>query len=160
MNNRVNALANRVIQGGEALATFLETISDDEFVTIIPNEKRALGILAHHVAVSYPVEVDLASQLASGKPITGVTWDVIDGINADHARDTNQVNRQEVIELIRANAREAAERIRKFTDNELDQSASVSLYANAPLTAQFFIEDHALRHSYQHLESMRAALGR
>jgi len=144
MYNRVNALADRVIQGGEALATFLETVSDDEFMTI----------------VSYPVEVDLASQLASGKPITGVTWDVIDGINADHARDTNQVDRQGVIELIRVNSKEAAERIRKFTDVELDHAATVSLNANAPLTAQFFIEDHALRHSYQHLESMKAALGR
>jgi hypothetical protein len=36
----------------------------------------------------------------------------------------------------------------------------VSLNADAPLTAQFFIEDHALRHSFQHLASIRSALGR
>jgi hypothetical protein len=34
----------------------------------------------------------------------------------------------------------------------------VSFYADAPLTCQFFIEDHALRHSYHHLAKIRAAL--
>jgi len=35
----------------------------------------------------------------------------------------------------------------------------VSLCGDAPLTAQFFIEDHALRHSFHHLAKMRAAVG-
>jgi hypothetical protein len=34
----------------------------------------------------------------------------------------------------------------------------VSLNADAPLTCQFFIEDHALRHSYHHLARIRATL--
>ena len=32
--------------------------------------------------------------------------------------------------------------------------------ANAPLTTQFFIEDHALRHRFHHLANIEAALGR
>jgi hypothetical protein len=36
----------------------------------------------------------------------------------------------------------------------------VSLNADAPLTTQFFIEDHALRHSFHHLARIRAALGK
>jgi len=34
----------------------------------------------------------------------------------------------------------------------------VSLYANAILTCQFVLEDHAVRHSYHHLGRIRAAL--
>jgi hypothetical protein len=34
----------------------------------------------------------------------------------------------------------------------------VSLNADAPLTCQFFLEDHAVRHSYHHLAKIRAAL--
>ena len=48
--------------------------------------------------------------------------------------------------------------IRRFTDAELDNDATVSLNAEAPLTCQFMIEDHALRHSYHHLEKIRGAL--
>ena len=35
-----------------------------------------------------------------------------------------------------------------------------SLSFGAPVTAQFVIEDHALRHSWHHLARIRTALGR
>jgi hypothetical protein len=40
----------------------------------------------------------------------------------------------------------------------LDRAAPVSLYADAPLTCQFVLEDHAVRHSYHHLARIRAAV--
>ena len=52
----------------------------------------------------------------------------------------------------------AAAAIRSLTDAELDQAASVSLNDDAPLTCQFFLEDHAVRHSYHHLAGIRAAV--
>ena len=33
-----------------------------------------------------------------------------------------------------------------------------ALYAGAPLTCQFVLEDHAVRHSYHHLAVLRAAV--
>jgi len=51
-----------------------------------------------------------------------------------------------------------ADRIRDLTDVELDTAAAVSLNADAPLTTHFFIEDHPLRHSFQHLDSIRKLL--
>jgi hypothetical protein len=52
----------------------------------------------------------------------------------------------------------AAAAIRGFSDEELDRAASVSLNADAPLTCQFMLEDHAVRHSYHHLAAIRTAL--
>jgi hypothetical protein len=89
----------------------------------------------------------------------GVTIDVIDGINADHAKEFAQVAKRDVLKMLHENSKGAAERVRKFTDAELDNANKVSLNADAPLTAQFFLEDHALRHSFTHLESIRQALG-
>jgi hypothetical protein len=34
----------------------------------------------------------------------------------------------------------------------------VSLNSDAPLTCQFFLEDHPVRHSYHHLAAIRRAL--
>jgi hypothetical protein len=48
--------------------------------------------------------------------------------------------------------------IRALDDVELDRAATVSLNADAPLTCQFFLEDHAVRHSYHHLARIRATL--
>jgi hypothetical protein len=50
--------------------------------------------------------------------------------------------------------------VRALTDAQLDSAAPFSLNADAPLTSQFVIEDHALRHSWHHLAKIKAALGR
>jgi hypothetical protein len=159
-NKRANALANRIEQGADALATFAESLSDVEWQMIVPGEDRAVGILVHHIASMYSVELDLARELASGKPIAGVTWDAVDQMNAEHAQEHTEVDQQETIDLLRQNSKAAAERVRAFTNEELDKAATVSLNADAPLTAQFFIEDYALRHSFHHLAEMRAILNR
>jgi hypothetical protein len=40
------------------------------------------------------------------------------------------------------------------------RAAPFSLAFGAPVTAQFVVEDHALRQSWHHLARIRAALGR
>jgi len=62
------------------------------------------------------------------------------------------------VELLRRNSKSAADAVRTLSDAELDRAAPVSLSFDAPLTTQFFIEDHALRHSFHHLAKLRAAL--
>jgi hypothetical protein len=48
--------------------------------------------------------------------------------------------------------------IRGLSDEQLDRASPISLNWDAPLTTQFFIEDHPLSHSFRHLSSIRAAL--
>ena len=40
----------------------------------------------------------------------------------------------------------------------LDRAAPVSLNADAPLTCQFVLEDHAVRHSFHHLAKIKGAV--
>jgi len=76
------------------------------------------------------------------------------------AQDQAGVTKAATLELLRRNSREAAAAVRAFTDAELDHAARFSLSFGAPVTAQFVIEDHALRHSWHHLARVRKALGR
>ena len=160
MCKRANALADRIEQGAQALADFAESLSDAEWQTLVPNDQRTVGVLLHHVASLYPLEIDLARDIASGKPIAGVGRDAVAQMNAQHAREHAAVGKYEAIALLRRNSKVAADRVRQFSDEELDAAATVSLNADAPLTAQFFIEDHALRHSFHHLANIRATLKR
>ncbi|MFL5548582.1 MAG: hypothetical protein ACJ8AQ_13600, partial [Gemmatimonadales bacterium] len=66
--------------------------------------------------------------------------------------------KQEAIELLRKNSAAAAAGIRALSDEQLDRAAPVSLNSDAPLTCQFFLEDHPVRHSYHHLAAVRRAL--
>jgi hypothetical protein len=60
--------------------------------------------------------------------------------------------------LLRRNSELASAAIRGLQDVQLDRAAPISLNADAPLTCQFFLEDHAVRHSYYHTAGIRRAL--
>jgi len=160
LNRRSEALATRLESGAKALAAFAATLSEAEWQTHVPKDGRKVGVVVHHVASMYPIEIQLASLLAAGQPITGVTWDAVDTINRDHARDNDNITKESALALLKTNSAAAAAAIRAFTDDELDRAAPVSLNSDAPLTCQFFLEDHAVRHSYHHLARIKAALAR
>ena len=161
MGRRAESLANRIEEGAAGLAAFAEGLSEAEWRTPMSGrDGRAVGVIVHHVASMYPIEIDAARAIASGKAVTDVTWEVVAEINAKHAQEHAGVTKAAALELLRRNSREAAAAVRAFTDAELDQAAPFSLSFGAPVTAQFVIEDHALRHSWHHLARMRKTLGR
>jgi hypothetical protein len=106
----------------------------------------------------YPLEIQLSQVLAAGNPVTGVTWDDVHRMNAAHARESDTVTKEAALELLQRNSAAAAAAIRALSDEELDRAAPLSLNADAPLTCQFMLEDHPVRHSYHHLARIRAAL--
>lgn len=158
---RAAALADRIVEGAELLASFAEGLTDAEWATpVTSTDKRTVGVTVHHVANMYPIEVGAVRAIAGGNAVTDVTWDAVAQINADHGAEKSSVSKSEAIELLRKNAADAAEAIRGLTDEELDTAAPFSLSYGAPVTAQFVIEDHPLRHPWHHLFRIKKALGR
>src|SRR5918911_1679393 len=143
MSQRTEALADRLEHGARALATFASALTDAEWQARVPKDGRKIGVVVHHVASMYPLEIQLAQTLAAGKPV---------------AEGHGAVTKEAALELLRRNSTAAAAAIRALSDEELDRAAPVSLNADAPLTCQFFLEDHAVRHSYHHLARIREAL--
>ena len=158
MSNRSEALAARLEAGATALAAFAATLSEAEWQTPVPHDGRKIGVVVHHVASVYPIEIQLAHSLAAGQPITGVTWDAVGAMNRDHAKENDGATKEATLALLADNSAAAAAAIRALGDAELDRAAPVSLNSDAPLTCQFILEDHAVRHSYHHLARIRAAL--
>jgi len=158
MSRRSYDLARRIELGALALEAFVDSITDFEWQSRLAGDGRKVGVVVHHVASAYPIEIELAQTIAGGQPIEGVTGDVVNKMNAEHAKEHDRVTKEEALNLLRHNSAMAAAAVRAFTDEDLDRAAPVSLNANAPLTCQFIVEDHALRHSYHHLERIRAAL--
>lgn len=159
MSKRANAFADRLEQGARALANFASALTDAEWQTRIPKDGRKVGVIVHHVASVYPLEIQLAHAIAEGNPV-GVTWDAVHKMNAGHAREHDAVTKEETLDLLRRNSAAAAAAIRALSDEDLDRAAPVSLNSDAPLTCQFMLEDHAVRHSYHHLALLRVALKR
>jgi DinB superfamily len=158
MSRRSAALAARLEQGARSLATLAAGLTQAEWATQLPGDGRTVGVVVHHVAFMYPIEIELALVLASGNPVTGVTWADVHQINAKHAQAHGQVTKEEALDLLARNSAAAASAIRALTEDQLDQAAPLSLNADAPLTCQFMLEDHAVRHSWHHLAGIRRAL--
>ena len=158
MSKRNYELARRLELGALSLEAFANSLTEFEWQSRVPGDGRKIGVVVHHVASVYPVEIQLAQTVAKGDAVEGLTAEVINNMNAEHAKKFDGVTKEETIELLKENSTAAAAAIRLFTDAELDQAAPVSLYANAMLTSQFLLEDHAVRHSLHHLGRIRAAL--
>src|SRR5258705_8283297 len=161
MGRRAESLTERIEEGAAGLTAFAEGLSEAEWRAPMSgggSDRRSVGVIVHHVASVYPIEVELARAIAGGKSIKDVSWEVVAGMNAQHAQDQAAVAKSATLELLRRNSREAAAAVRALTDDELDRAAPFSLSYGAPVTAQFVIEDHALRHSWHHLARIRMAL--
>jgi hypothetical protein len=160
MNCRSEALAARLEAGASKLADLAATLSETEWQTRLLKDGRKIGVVVHHVASVYRIEISLARTLAAGQPIAGLTGDAIDAMNRDHAKDNDAVTKEATLALLAKNSADAAAAIRALSDEELDGAAPVSLYGDASLTCQFMLEDHAVRHTYHHLARIQAALAR
>ena len=151
-------LADRLEHGTRTLVALATGLSDEQWHTQIPGDGRSVGVIVHHVASVYPIEIELAKTVGAGRAVDGVTMADIHVMNAKHAAEHATVSKDEAITLLITNGTAAAEAIRGMSDAELATAMPVSLYAGAPLTAQFVLEDHAVRHSYHHTARIRAAL--
>jgi hypothetical protein len=157
-SRRAELLAKRIKEGAAGLAAFAAELPDEAWRTpVSTSDHRSIGVVVHHVAAVYPVEIELAQSIAKGKPISDVTWEAVAAMNAKHAGEQSAVTKAAALELLRKNSADAAAAVRAFTDEELDTAAPFSLSYGAPVTAQFVIEDHALRHSWHHLARIRKA---
>ena len=158
MTKRSNALAERLEQGALELENFANGLTEAQWQTRGPKDARKVGVVVHHVASVYPLEIQLAQTVAAGKAVLGVTWDTIHQMNAKHSSEYDGVTKAETVALLRRNSADAAAAIRAMDEDDLDRAAPVSFYSDAPLTCQFLLEDHAVRHSYHHLAILRALL--
>src|SRR4051812_44389999 len=116
MSHRTEALAQRLEQGAQALADLAASLTDTEWHARIPHDGRTVGVVVHHVGTMYPLEIQLAQQLAAGQPVSGVTWDVVHELNARHAGEYAAVTREEALDFLERQSSAAAAAIRALTD--------------------------------------------
>jgi hypothetical protein len=159
-SRRAEALAEVLEQGALALGSYARGLSSAEWRARGEKDQRPVGTVVHHVATMYPLEIELAQTLAGGEPVTGVTWEDVHAMNAAHAKEFDAVTKEETLELLEKNSAAAAAAIRALSDEELSTAAPISLYSDAPLTCQFMLEDHAVRHAWHHLAGIRRVLER
>ena len=118
---------------------------------------RKIGV----VVITSPVltgRIKLGPIIARGVTLWKTSPGVVDRMNAEHRERTTVVTKEERSSCSGGTGRSSRQQSARLPMTILDRAAPVSLNANAPLTCQFIVEDHAVRHSYHHLARIRAAL--
>src|ERR1043165_3745951 len=107
-NPRANAMADRLEQGARALASFASGLTDAQWQTRVPKDGRKVGVVVHHVASVYPIEIHLAQALAGGNAITGGPWAGTQERNPAQGRENEGVKKKGALVLLQPNSAPAA----------------------------------------------------
>lgn len=139
----------------------IESLGDDQWHAVGKNfperindvdERRTVGVIAHHVASSEQFIIDRIYLMLEGRPMPSVDFTEA---NARHAAQESGVTRAEVVALLRANEERIAPRIRAIADDQLDLERQTPV---GPATVAQRLERVLVGHLKMHQGSIEAAL--
>lgn len=152
------ALADAFVVENESLIRFVEGCSDDLWQTLVENEGRTVGVLAHHMAVIPLLITGWVEKVAAGTPLPPITMDDIDHANAHHAAREAGCSQDEVIKLLRENGAAVAARLAALDTESLDRTGALALLGDQPTSARQIAEIVLIAHNSRHLKSIEAVL--
>lgn len=157
MGKRADELASRFEAINGDVIAFVETCTDAEWQLITVEEEWPVGVVARHIAVSHGPLAGIAKLLAAGQPVPGITMDMANHSNAEHAQQHADCTRDEVIAMLRKEGAAAAKTVRSLPDDALDNAAPVALFDRS-MSAEQMIQNVLIWHTYSHLQNMKDAI--
>ncbi len=158
MGERSRVLVDRFEQANQEIVRTVEQCSEAHWRATTSGERWSVGVVAHHVAEGHKIIAGLVQAVAAGQSLPTLTMEMLDQMNAEHARQHANCTRAETLDLLRQNAALAAGTVRGLGDDQLDRTASV-LAGMPPMSVQQIIERILIGHVQEHLQSVRTAIG-
>ncbi len=157
MGTKIEAFAKQFEEKVQEAITTIEKFSDTDWKKITEVEKWPVGVTAHHFAGSLGPISDAIKALVAGRSL-GFSMDMLDEMNARHAKEYANCTKKETIDLLKENAAAAAGVLRGLRDDQLAKSGVVAAGA-PPMTVEQFITGGLIGHINGHLASIRKAVG-
>ncbi|HVB65673.1 MAG TPA: cupin domain-containing protein [Nitrolancea sp.] len=158
MSAQARALAWRFEQANATLIEMIATCSAAQWQARCTDTGWTVAVEAHHVASNEPAITGLIRDGAAGHPHPPAPAARLDEINARHAVEFARVTIAETTDLLRKNGVEAANLIRKLTDEQLTRPAVVAEGHTVASVADM-IERLAIGEIERHGDAIRTAIG-
>jgi len=152
---RATELAAQVEGANRELIDAVRGCSDVDWRKRSASEGWSVGVLAHHVAVSYGPITEMVRAIAEGRELPPTSLASQSGINARHAEEHANVGRQETLDALEQHGTAAAAMVRELSDEQLGRSAP---FNGREMSAAQLVEGAVIGHPKQHLASIRSAL--
>src|SRR5215510_2778977 len=154
---------------GEALASqfetkvteatrLLEKLSDADWKKTTAAEKWTVAATAHHIASSYEPITRIIKTIAAGQALPYFTRQMLDEMNAQHAKEFAGCTKPETIALLKTGAAAAAAAVRTLSDSELAKTGTV-FTGMSPLSAEDMVKRALIGHVDEHFGNIRKAIG-
>ena len=141
----------------EAIA-LLGKLTDADWRRSTAGEKWTVGATAHHIAGSYEPITGIIKTIAAGQSVPNFTPQMLDEMNAQHAKEFASADKAETIALLTKGAAVAAAVVRGLSDAELATSGTV-FAGMPPMSAEDLVRRALLDHIDEHVGSIRTTIG-
>jgi uncharacterized damage-inducible protein DinB len=158
MGARAESLAKQFEAKAAEMTGVIKGLSDTDWKKTTAAEKWSVGVTAHHVAGGHEGILGIVKTLAAGQSIPNFTMDMLNEMNAKHAKEQANCTKAETLALHEKGAATAAAAVRTLSDTELDRKGTV-LTGMPPMTTQQVIESILINHIADHMGSIRKTIG-
>jgi len=142
--------------GGLSAEQWRQTAVNHPQVAAGEDERRPVGVVAHHLGETLPMFAERVLALARGDQLNPMAPAEVDAANDRHAAVNPAPDQAATAAMIRDNVSRAAELIRELSDEQLDRPGEGPLGA---WTAERMIRRVVIGHVDWHEGSIRAAVG-
>ena len=157
MAERVQSLVSTFEGTANDFTIFVEGLTDAQWNTLVANDERTVGVVAHHVADSLITTAQATLVLTKSQPFP-VTWEMINQGNAHHAIENAHASHADTIALLRKNIPISAGVIKALQDADLDNTGEVALFGGQQVPAHVLANQVWVGHITGHLANIKAAL--
>ena len=158
MSQRTKELVARFTGFNNEFIAFVDNCSDEDWRKVCSGEGWTVGVVAHHVAAGHFGAIDFVRMIVAGEAIPEITMEVIDQMNAQHAKEHTNCTREEVLALLRKNGSAFAGYLEGLSEADLGRTSYLAAIGG-DVSAQQLIEMVILQLGGEHLDSMKAATG-
>jgi len=142
----------------EEATALLEKLSDDDWKKTTAAEQWTVAVTAHHIASSYEPATRIIKAIAAGQALPHFTRQMLDEMNAQHAKEFAGCTKPETIALHKEGAAAAAAAVRGLSDAELATTGTV-FTGMPPVSAEELVKLILLSHIDSHFGSIRKTIG-
>ena len=158
MGAKGEAFAKQFEAKVEEAAVLLEQLTDADWGKTTTAEKWTVAVTAHHIASSYEPATHIIKTIAAGHALPHFTREILDEMNAQHAREFAGCTKAETIALHRKAAAVTVATVRGLSDDELAKTGTV-FAGMPPVSVEELVRRILLGHVDAHFGSIRRTIG-
>jgi hypothetical protein len=158
MGERAQALADRFEAAHNDLVSTIESIPDDKWQLTCQNDERPVGVVAHHVGVSYTSTFEAVRMAGTGQPVPPMSLDMLNAMNAEHAVENASCTKEDALAVIVKNGNHVRDEMANLDDALLDRDVHFPLFGPEPVTVERMLDMLVIGHIGMHLPNIKATV--